>query len=289
MMKKRIYKVIGVVAVAALAGVAGATYAGSRPAQDKPPGAGPAAIAANLRSETKFVPVTPCRAVDTRLAGGKMNAGTNRGFDMFGTNLSGQGGNAAGCAIPDFASGVSINITSVEPGGTGYLRGTAQNLAILPVPTPTATLLSFAAGPPRGNEVPLGVCRSGIFVCSGGDEIRLFVYNASTHVVVDVLGYFVEPVFATVDGDDATDPEIFRSSGVTSVTRTQAGNWTVVPTRDIRGCAVLVSSGASDDGQIPDRDVIMSFEFFGAADLRVYAQDDAGTPVDSEWTLYAHC
>src|SRR5712692_3734912 len=46
-----------------------------------------------------YFPVTPCRLVDTRLAGGPIAAGFTRSFVMNGS-LTGQGGNASGCGIP---------------------------------------------------------------------------------------------------------------------------------------------------------------------------------------------
>src|SRR5699024_452611 len=130
------------------------------------------------------VPVTPCRAVDTRIAGGRIAAGGSRGFDVFGTSsFAGQGGDTGGCGVPSYASAVAINLISTQPLGTGYLRGGPQNTGGTPT-APDATLLSFATGPNRSNEVPVTTCRPFFLTsCVGNDEIRIFSFQSATHVV----------------------------------------------------------------------------------------------------------
>src|SRR5688572_7076738 len=58
------------------------------------------ATAAN--AATVFVPLNPCRAVDTREAGGALAALEERDFLISGatTDYSGQGGEATGCGLP---------------------------------------------------------------------------------------------------------------------------------------------------------------------------------------------
>src|SRR4051794_9493276 len=56
-------------------------------------------------SDLLFVPVTPCRVIDTRLAGGKVNANEVRSYRIAGTTgFEAQGGHAGGCGIPLGAS-----------------------------------------------------------------------------------------------------------------------------------------------------------------------------------------
>ena len=51
--------------------------------------------------ETLFVPIAPCRIIDTRSGGGKIPSGSTRNFVVSGmTGFGGQGGTAGGCGIP---------------------------------------------------------------------------------------------------------------------------------------------------------------------------------------------
>jgi len=52
------------------------------------------------RADLVYTPVTPCRIIDTRLAGGAIGAGTTRSFLVTGTDLSSQGGSGTGCNVP---------------------------------------------------------------------------------------------------------------------------------------------------------------------------------------------
>src|SRR5262249_54450291 len=80
------------------------------------------ALVSGISSATssKTFTVSPCRLVDTRLAGGVIPASGFRSFVVAGT-LAGQGG-ASECAIPlGVAKGVYINVVAVAPQGPGYL------------------------------------------------------------------------------------------------------------------------------------------------------------------------
>jgi len=72
-----------------------------------------------------FVPVTPCRIIDTRLAGGVIPANTVRSFDVTAvSDYSFQGGAASNCggtgAAGSFAA-AAINFTVVTPAGAGFI------------------------------------------------------------------------------------------------------------------------------------------------------------------------
>jgi len=76
---------------------------------------------ASNQSSSSFVPITPCRAVDTRLAAGPLggpmlSGGTTRNFNISGT-----------CGIPQWSvntyvpTGYALNVTVVPKHGLGYL------------------------------------------------------------------------------------------------------------------------------------------------------------------------
>lgn len=85
-----------------------------------------APIVGDAYSDLLFVPVQPCRVIDTRLGAGKMSVGEIRNFRIAGTSGF-EGGKAGGCGIPlggtaPLAAAVAINIFAVNPEGSGYLR-----------------------------------------------------------------------------------------------------------------------------------------------------------------------
>ncbi len=126
-----------------------------------------------------YTPVTPCRIVDTRMAvAGALAGGSVRLFDADGSNLTAQGGSSAGCGIPfAVAQAVTMTITAVHPAGQGYL--TAFGLTARPL----SSVLNYAANAVIADTATVPV------VPGGGDDFALFSL-ATTHVVVDVLGYF---------------------------------------------------------------------------------------------------
>src|SRR5258706_13239493 len=70
------------------------------------------------QADLVYPPVTPCRIIDTRLAGGPIAGGTTRSFRVTGTDLSAQGGSATGCGIPSGpATAAVINFVAVNPRG----------------------------------------------------------------------------------------------------------------------------------------------------------------------------
>jgi hypothetical protein len=126
------------------------------------------AVSAALR----FIPVTPCRVVDTRLADGpfggpSMPAGTSRDFAI---------PNSA-CNIPATAQAYSLNVTVVPPGPLGYL-------IIWPAgqPRPVVSTLNSRDGRIKANAaiVPAG----------NGGAVSVYA-SSTTQVVLDIDGYFV--------------------------------------------------------------------------------------------------
>jgi hypothetical protein len=124
----------------------------------------------------KFVPLPPCRIVDTRGETGQtgafgppfMAAGSQRDFPL----------PQGACNIPVNATAYSLNVTVVPRGGLSYLTlfPTGQSRPLV------STLNSFE-GRIKANAaiVPAG---------SGGG-VSVFVTN-ETHVILDVNGYFVD-------------------------------------------------------------------------------------------------
>lgn len=138
----------------------------------------PQALGDNFR-DLVYTPVTPCRIVDTRNAvAGALAGGVTRLFDVDSSNLTTQGGSSTGCGIPlGVAQAVTMTIVAVPPAGPGHL--TAWGLTAQPL----SSVLNYA-----GNDVIADTAIIPV-VPGGGDDFAL-VSVATTHVVVDVLGYF---------------------------------------------------------------------------------------------------
>ncbi len=132
-----------------------------------------------------FVPVTPCRIIDTRVAGGAIAANTSRGFDVTAvSSYSFQGGDSTNCGVGDKGSfaAAAINFTVVTPSAAGYITA-YPFLGTQPV----AATVNYTAGDIRGNF-------SIVKLDQGASANELSIYTfAQTHVVADIVGYFIAP------------------------------------------------------------------------------------------------
>jgi hypothetical protein len=182
-----------------------------------------------------FTPVTPCRLVNTLVAGGILGAGTTRSFTVNGT-LTGQGGNAAGCGMPaenlflGEPTAAMLTVVAVQPTGAGNLRAFAAGGA---VPTASAVnYLDLTAVTGNANDnianttvVPL---TSSAF---NANEFTIQCDASSTHLVIDVVGYFWKPqgnIHAAVNNDATFDTA--RTRGFLSVNRPATGVYCLTPT-----------------------------------------------------------
>jgi len=137
-------------------------------------------VTLNVSSPTglDFYPVTPCRVADTRTAtgmfGGPIVAGGSiRNFPI----------PASACGIPTTAQAYSLNVTVVPQAALNYLTiwptGQPQpNVSTLNAPT-GATSANAAIVPAGGGP-------------SGPGSVSVFVTD-TTHVILDINGYFAPP------------------------------------------------------------------------------------------------
>jgi hypothetical protein len=123
---------------------------------------------------TRFVPLTPCRLVDTRnpsgpFGGPSLNAANNYSRDF---NVA-QGS----CQVPSNAKAYSLNFTVVPTGGLGWLNALATGSA------PTTTSILNSDGRVKSNAA---IVSAGI-----GNSISVSSSN-QTDLILDINGYFVE-------------------------------------------------------------------------------------------------
>jgi len=137
-----------------------------------------------VNAATNFVPISPCRIIDTRLpgAGGAVQPSTVRGFRVSGTDgFQYQGGHVAGCGIPPNASAVFVTITAITPSRSGYLRAWSSAEG-----EPISSLLQFTAGHSNAGAS---------IVSLGHGKLRMNVIARTTspvHITADVTAFYVK-------------------------------------------------------------------------------------------------
>ncbi|HEX5758085.1 MAG TPA: hypothetical protein VF121_02725 [Thermoanaerobaculia bacterium] len=152
-----------------------------------------AAVAPVLGDATRellFVPLAPCRIIDTRkVSHGFLQPGAIRDFLVAGVNgFLAQGGTGGGCGVPDGtaqpkAPAVAINFVAVGPAGPGHLTAWEYG-----EPVPGASIINYS------NVSGLNIA-NGVVVPIDGTTLHPFDMHvqaavSGTHLVADVTGYF---------------------------------------------------------------------------------------------------
>ena len=115
----------------------------------------------------RFIPVTPAREYDSRNPGFAIHAGGS----TVPVQMAG-----AGLSIPAGAAAVSMNLTSDQATGTGFVTIYPADGSF-----PLASNLNYVAATPVANAA--------LVKLSTGGALNVFV-NVSTHVIIDANGYF---------------------------------------------------------------------------------------------------
>lgn len=165
------------------------------------------AVAPALGSSTSdlvFVPLAPCRIIDTRVAGGRLQPGVVRDFQVAGIfEFQAQGGTMGGCGVPagsatPNAPAVVINFIAVNPSGAGNLRAWAWGQ-----PIPNASVLNYASvsGLNIANGVVVPIAGTNVVPA----DLHIQADVSGTDVVADVMGYFTR---FTIESFSATEKSI---------------------------------------------------------------------------------
>ncbi|MCU1386832.1 MAG: hypothetical protein JWL72_170 [Ilumatobacteraceae bacterium] len=143
--------------------------------------------AAGGGTASSFVPIVPCRLVDTRA--GTDNVGLRSmpigpaesvAFAVWGAN-----GN---CTVPTTATGIATNVTAANPTAASYVTVFPADA----VPRPTASNLNVVAGsPPTPNQVTVGLSATG--------SIGVYNNSGALDLIVDIVGYY-QPAGAGATG-----------------------------------------------------------------------------------------
>lgn len=223
-------------------------------------------------TESSFVPITPCRIVNTQNPAGKLAVGEVRSYRMSG-DTSDQGG-AAACGIPSVASALELTITAVSAEGNGYLR-------VYPAgqPEPNATFLNYTNVFNAENAGTVRV-QGGL-----GNNLSVKAYQRRTHLVIDVLGYYVPGLMAVV----TPQGNLVRGNGGASAARESVGTYRVNFDRDVSGCAY--TGGLHDPGAAGGTEGDITMATNGNDSRGVYIQtfNEAGNLSDAEFHLVVTC
>jgi hypothetical protein len=139
-----------------------------------------------------YTPVTPCRILDTRVAGGPLGGGFSRDFNAMvgsGGNFGSQGGSATDCGmVAAGQAAVVINLTVVTPTGggfaTAYPFGTTR---------PLASSVNYTAGAIVNNTVVVKVPTP-----LTTKDFTIYSF-ATADFVADIVGYYAPPQATALD------------------------------------------------------------------------------------------
>jgi hypothetical protein len=191
-----------------------------------------------------YVPITPCRVVDTRLAGGKFVSGTTRTYLIAGTTgFAAQGGNASGCGIPPAATAVAANLTANGPSVGGYLRAWPSTIST----EPNATVLTYLAGPGNISGATLSIA-PGV-----AQSLTVRNHSGTTDLVIDVTGYYEPQMHGMVSPSSTSDsthnaPIFAGSSRIVSATNPSTGVYVVTFDSTITYCTPIVDTYNAGSG-----------------------------------------
>lgn len=152
-----------------------------------------------------FTPLSPCRIVDTRVAGGPIAAGTARGFKAWGANFTAQGGNNADCGIPQntYVAALALNLVAVLPTAGGYITAYPFGEAKGNVST-----VNYVAGDIVANGAIVKVSQASLAF-----DWNLYSF-ATTDFLADVVGYYSRPKGANLSCTNPPETTLVVAPGV---------------------------------------------------------------------------
>ncbi len=217
-------------------------------------------------AETKFVPITPCRIVNTQI-GAKLQVGVPVEYRMF-QGTAAQGG-AATCGIPPWATALTLSITAPAAEANGYLRVGPAGQAV-----PNATFMNYtrAFNVTNGNTVDV---RTG-----SGPNLRVQAFVARTHLIVDVLGYYVDPKAVLV----AADGQIIWGILYFNVVRQSTGIYQVYFATSVKNCNLEATAAGIQTGLL-----VSALGTLEDSRVVVTITNAAGTPTNGAFYLTVTC
>ena len=202
--------------------------------------------------DVTYTPITPCRIIDTRLAGGPIASQTTNSYSVgpIGGSFVSQGGSNTDCGLgvtPPTAA--VLNVTVVTPAAPGYVTvfpfGATQ---------PLAASGNYRAGDIVNNSVVVGIPQP-----QGASDFSIYS-SATSDVVVDIVGIFTTPAAAPLSCTDTSElvTVVHQTVGTMTAAACPAGYTSLalfcsLPSDEMRllakgadSCAVRNDSSATD-------------------------------------------
>lgn len=226
-------------------------------------------------SESIYVPITPCRIVDTRTGTGTngtpLGNGHIRAYYVGGTvGFAPQGGKSGGCGIPAGAVSISAVVTAVSPAGPGYIRAWANGQT-----EPSATILNYGTIS-TGTGVTLSINPSTAIA------LRVHNYRGPTELVIDVTGYYAKQLAGFIS---PTGGSYAGSSRIVSSTRiADPGVYEVKFDREIRYCSAVATAYYYNNYASTD-----PYGTSSADTVRVRLFDSTGAAIDGYFSITVTC
>lgn len=282
-MWKKLVAIAAVVMLSAGTGVAVAQeISGSQPPATtaSQPAGGPDLLLANgFQNEGSFVPISPCRILDTRKGPGKLAVGSQKTIDVRGSEatFTVQGGNPGGCGIPAGATAIEATVTAIDS-GSGFLRAWPANIT-----QPNATFLNYDSAFNISNTGAITLCGgSNALSCNANQDLNLQAYGSATHLVIDVGGYFTRSMAAVINANGT----VKDGNRVTSSAKlVGSGNYEVIFDRNITQCAIQATlSNLSGKGY-----AVVDPRTGKANGVFVATYDETGALQDARFNLEVTC
>ncbi len=136
-------------------------------------------------TDATFVPVTPCRLIDTRP--GEFHIGPLETFGPSDTQTVAAHGGNGDCTIPTDAVGLSLNVTALDATAPSFLTIWPNG------DRPVASSLNPVPGqPPIPNAV--------VTTLSGAGSFEVYNLNGTVNVIIDVNGYYTNASLLEIAG-----------------------------------------------------------------------------------------
>ena len=188
-----------------------------------------------------YTPISPCRILDTRVAGGPLAANVARTFLGYSANFSTQGGTASNCGMPNGVAAIAMNVYAVNPTTLGFIKVWAGNGA-----EPAVATINYQTGITalaNGAIVPVDRTNNNAFKAKSPVQVDF---------IADVVGYFRAP-----SGSIGTVSSIATGTGLAGGPITTSGTISIanlgVGTAQIAANAVTQAKLSPTSGAAPGK------------------------------------
>lgn len=137
---------------------------------------------AGPKSAGAFYPLDPARVYDSRRPApspGRLTAGSSRVLSVADARSTSTGAVTVANVVPAGATAVAYNLTVTETSSGGYLAVASGSAA------------TYAASAINWSSTGQTLANASVVPVSAGRQLKVFCPSGSTHVIIDVVGYYL--------------------------------------------------------------------------------------------------